>query len=53
MNQDDKWEWTQKGEIPPEELIKRPTLHFCIEWDELVIEEGDLEFEYCNCFIKS
>jgi hypothetical protein len=45
-----KWEMMEEGIIPLDELDKRPTLHFCYEWDGLVIEEGDAEFECCNCF---
>jgi hypothetical protein len=45
-----KWAWTMAGLIPPEELEAHPTLHFCTEWDGLVIEEGDPEFEACLCF---
>lgn len=37
-----------------EDLWKRinewkPTLHFCMEWDFLLIENGDREFEACHC----
>lgn len=46
----EKWEMTINGEIPDEAKEKSPYIHFCSDWDELVIEEGDPEFESCNCF---
>jgi hypothetical protein len=27
----------------------KPTLHFCRDWDFLLIENGDPEFEACGC----
>lgn len=31
----------------------KPTLHWCPEWDYLLIQEGDPEFECCSCFEDS
>lgn len=28
----------------------KPYLHFCPEFDGLLIDKGDLEFKYCKCF---
>lgn len=28
----------------------KPFLHECSEWDGLVIDKGDAEFECCSCF---
>ena len=28
----------------------KPFLHFCQDWDFLVIDENDAEFEACGCF---
>ena len=46
-----KWEWMHsKDGIPKEAFEKSPTLHHCYGgWDGLVIEEGDVEYEYCEC----
>ena len=35
-----------------EEILKyKPYLHFCMTaWDGLLIDEGDEEFECCQCF---
>lgn len=38
--------------IPAEEILKEPTLHFCPDWDDLVIDKNDPEFECCLCFKK-
>lgn len=27
----------------------KPYLHFCSEWDGLLIDKGDVEFESCQC----
>lgn len=45
-----KMEMTEEG-IPPEELAERPSLHHCVEWDGLVIEFGDREFDCCRCYV--
>ncbi len=37
------------GRVPDDIAEKNPTLHFCPEWDEMLIEEGTPEFESCNC----
>ena len=47
-----KWDWTVMGKIPQEELDKDNTLHFCPDWDELVISSSDPEFLCCTCFTK-
>lgn len=44
----DKWEFTKAGLIPDSALEQSPTLHFCPEWDDLVIDENSLES--CSCF---
>ena len=31
---------------------RSPTLHRCPEWDGICIEEGDSEYEVCQCFPK-
>ncbi len=28
----------------------KPFLHFCQDWDFLLIDSKDPEFEYCGCF---
>lgn len=43
------WQINNSGVIPEELIEKYPTLHFCIEWDFLLIEEGMEEFECCLC----
>lgn len=30
----------------------KPTLHWCHEWDGLLIDKNDPEFEACRCFKK-
>lgn len=30
----------------------KPKLHWCQDWDGLLIDQGDPEFEHCNCFPK-
>ena len=30
----------------------KPHLHFCPDWDFLLIDKGETEFEYCHCFDK-
>lgn len=30
----------------------KPFLHWCDEWDGLLVDEKDAEFEACNCFEK-
>lgn len=53
MTTKEKWEYTQSDKkVPLEEFIKSPYLHFCCEWDGLLIEEGDPEFEACDCYAK-
>ena len=37
------------GRVPDDIAEKNPTLHFCPEWDEMLIEEDTPEFESCNC----
>lgn len=49
----EKWEWMEQGKIPEDVAKANPTLHFCMEWDELLIEETDGEFDYCHCFRES
>lgn len=35
------------------EILKwKPYLHWCAEWDGLLIDKGDPEFEVCTCFPK-
>lgn len=28
----------------------KPTLHWCPDWDYLLIQKGQAEFECCGCF---
>ena len=32
---------------------QNPTLHFCSDWDFMLIDKRDDEFECCHCFDKS
>jgi len=38
------------GEITPEDQNKYPFLHFCHEWDGMLIDETFPEFDCCICF---
>lgn len=38
--------------IPPECLFLNPTLHFCPDWDSMLIDDSDVEFECCCCDLK-
>ncbi len=38
--------------LPKDLLTQYPTLHFCYEWDEMLIDEGCPEFEVCNCLLR-
>lgn len=50
---DQKWKWMESGKaLPVWAREVSPTLHFCNEWDGLLIEEGDPEFEACLCLGK-
>jgi hypothetical protein len=42
----------QRGEDKLWEEINqwKPNLHFCPEWDYLLIDKTDVEFECCRCF---
>jgi len=41
----------QKTDKIPDEMLKmNPTLHFCTEWDDLVIDDSCEEFAACTCF---
>lgn len=40
------------GKIPDECKFLNPTLHFCPDWDGLLIDESDPEFETCHCPAK-
>jgi hypothetical protein len=31
---------------------QRPFLHWCYEWDGMLIDKNDPEFEVCTCFPK-
>lgn len=49
----DRWiEIMEGSDITEPELKKYPTLHFCDEWDGLLIQEGMMEFEFCRCILK-
>lgn len=37
------------GVIPPECSFQNPTLHLCPDWDFLLIDDSDPEFETCTC----
>lgn len=37
------------GVIPAECLFLNPTLHVCPDWDGLLIDDTDPEFEKCAC----
>lgn len=43
----------RSGVIPDEAKFMNPTLHFCEDWDGLLIDENDPEFEHCKCGVKS
>lgn len=40
----------RNGRIPKKYNEDNPTLHFCREWDFLLIDDGDVEFEACLCY---
>lgn len=42
----------REGRIPDECLFLNPTLHLCPDWDFLLIDSGDPEFEACCCGLK-
>lgn len=37
------------GVIPPECSFLNPTLHFCPDWDGMLIDDSDPEFAKCTC----
>jgi hypothetical protein len=37
------------GVIPAECSFQNPTLHLCPDWDFLLIDDSDPEFETCTC----
>lgn len=37
------------GVIPPECSFLNPSLHFCPDWDMMLIDDGDPEIEHCKC----
>lgn len=37
------------GTIPQECQFMNPTLHLCPDWDGLLIDETDPEYEACHC----
>lgn len=37
------------GDIPAECQFMNPTLHLCPDWDGLLIDDSDPEFETCHC----
>ena len=39
------------GAIPPNLLDKYPTLHWCAEWDWMLVDGGCPEFDVCICEI--
>jgi len=41
------------GVIPPEIQAKNPTLHGCLDWDVLLIDETMPEFQIrCGCILR-
>ena len=40
------------GVIPEECTFLNPTLHFCPDWNDMLIDSGDVEFEKCKCLWK-
>lgn len=38
------------GVIPDECRFLNPTIHFCPDWDGLLIDDNDPEIESCHCF---
>lgn len=49
FDSDLKWKWMDT-EVPDWAFKKSPTLHYCIEWDNLLIEDTDPEYSACRCF---
>lgn len=47
-----RWTFGHRNGIPWWARMLWPSLHFCIEWDGLVIERRDPEFKYCRCFSR-
>lgn len=39
----------RNGVIPQECIFLNPTLHFCMNWDHLLIDDSDPEYETCTC----
>ncbi|USM11538.1 hypothetical protein vBCbaSRXM_93 [Citromicrobium phage vB_CbaS-RXM] len=37
------------GVIPEECKFLNPSLHFCPDWDGMLIDAADPEYEYCYC----
>lgn len=46
------WELTKSEKIPKYALRMYPTLHYCWEFDGLVIDRFTPEWEYCSCLIQ-
>jgi hypothetical protein len=40
----------REGVIPKECSFMNERLHFCPDWDGLLIDDSDPEFEHCRCF---
>lgn len=42
--------WEIRGRVPRWARLIEPTMHFCPEWDGLLISCEDMEAECCSCF---
>jgi carotenoid cleavage dioxygenase-like enzyme len=41
------------GIITKEDKLKVPGIHFCHDWDGMVVAPGCVEWDICTCFNKS
>lgn len=39
----------RKGIIPDECLFLNETLHFCLSWQDALIDDSDPEYDRCRC----
>ena len=52
LTEDEYRVFTKGGYIPLKYREREPTLHFCNEWDGMLIDKTDPEFEVCLCYAK-
>lgn len=48
------YDWIdERGSVPFWGRLIWPTLHFCCEWDYLLIDKTMREYECCRCYKES